>query len=199
MRKHSGIINKKFEMLTVIRYADPFSSEYFICRCECGTEKRIRVYPLLNKTTRSCGCLRRNGVAAKNRTHGLAGTPAHRSWKAMLTRCTNSKNHKFPSYGGRGIKICDRWMKFENFYADMGDRPQGTTLDRIDVDGDYTPDNCQWATADQQRFNKRGSSYVEAFGCRMNVGRWAKMTGIHPGTIRDRINRGWHPVRALTP
>jgi hypothetical protein len=108
---------------------------------------------------RSCGCLQREIIARRNRTHGHsvrgAETPTYRSWKAMHTRCTNPNPSTWAHYGGRGIEICERWRSFESFLEDMGERPEGTSIDRIDVDGNYEPGNCRWATPTEQRANRR--------------------------------------------
>lgn len=132
------------------------------CQCDCGTEKEVVGYTLRRKTapSRSCGCLMREAVGKRARTHGQSSpgrkSPAYQSWDAMWQRVRAKPGHKnYPSYGARGITICERWCSFENFLADMGPRPDGLTLDRIDNDGNYEPGNCRWATASQQNANKR--------------------------------------------
>lgn len=127
----------------------------FLCRCECGAEKAVKGSYLRNGTTKSCGCLHREGT---HRTHGhTAGcdSPTYRTWLSMRSRCKYPSSANYKWYGGRGITVCDRWHAFENFLSDMGERPEGMTLDRIDPDGDYEPSNCRWATAKEQRSNQR--------------------------------------------
>lgn len=126
--------------------------------------------------------------------HGMAcksnPEPTYTSWASMKTRCTN-KNHKsFCRYGGRGITFCDRWAKFENFLADMGRRPDGTTLDRIDCNGNYEPSNCRWATPKQQMENQRSTRFVECFGERLTISDWSKRFGVDKESIRRRLLRG---------
>lgn len=123
--------------------------------CDCGGSNIVATQNMTNGTTKSCGCLRKEITSEKFKTHGKHGSPTWRSWSSMKSRCTNPNVTQYDLYGGRGIKICDRWDKFENFIEDMGERPEGKSLDRIDVNGDYEPKNCRWATKKEQAQNKR--------------------------------------------
>ncbi len=128
----------------------------FRCVCDCGTQVVVRGASLRNRRTRSCGCLRTELSAGRVRTHGLSSHPLYRAFKTMHQRCSNPDFPKWKDYGKRGIVVCERWTGpdgFPNFLADMGERPLGRTLDRIDNDGPYAPDNCRWATPLQQSAN----------------------------------------------
>ena len=123
----------------------------------------------------------------------------YRSWSECRQRCENPNNRKWPSYGGRGIKVCARWASFANFLADMGERPDGHSLDRINNDGDYEPNNCRWATPSEQARNRRSSHTLTAFGETLTIAEWAERTGLKHHTIAWRINKlGWTAERALS-
>lgn len=127
----------------------------WLCRCSCGTEKDVLTASLRGGQTNSCGCLGREMRFMANTTHGKTRDPEWYSWQMMRQRCENPGANQYADYGGRGIKVCARWQSFTWFWLDMGPRPEGMTLDRIDVNGDYEPDNCKWSTRSEQNRNKR--------------------------------------------
>lgn len=130
-------------------------------RCSCGNEAIKILSNVREDHTTSCGCVRKetmSRIGFRNERHGYTGTRTYVSWQGMRNRCENPSNADYENYGGRGIEVCDRWTVFENFVADMGDRPARKSLDRIDNNGNYEPANCRWATASEQRRNQRKRS-----------------------------------------
>lgn len=160
-----------------------YAGTRYRCKCECGCESVTTANNLRSGNSTSCGKCHRI-------THGLTHSRIYRTWKSMRQRCQNPNDYSFKNYGGRGIKVCDRWNVFENFHADMGDPPEGKTMDRIDNDGDYCKENCRWATWAEQHGNKRNSKYLTAFGRSQSLHAWAREYKVHPRTLHNRINRG---------
>lgn len=136
--------------------------------------------------TRSCGCIHTETIT----THGKSSTPTYSSWSKIISRCHDVNNEHYRDYGGRGIAVCDRWRKFENFLEDMGDRPIGTSIDRIDTNGNYEPSNCRWATPKEQSNNTRRCHVVTIDGISKNVSQWAESTNVRRETIFARIRAG---------
>lgn len=184
----------KYNYLTILEV----KGQVAICECECGAIKEINHWYVKNGKTKSCGCMKRAMLRDRNLKHGYYGTSEYVAWHGARSRCYVKSNNKYHQYGGRGIKMCTRWDDFENFIADMGKKPSSAhSLDRINVNGDYCPENCRWATPEEQAQNKTTSRFICANGRTQTLAQWAKETGIDRRKITDRINRGWSPERAL--
>lgn len=188
----------RFGRLAVLRRAAISGRPAWECVCDCGTVATVRGSELRAGNTRSCGCLRREVAGDKARRHGLTDSPAHRSWTSMIQRTRKTSGPSWDVYGARGIAVCERWRSFEDFHADMGDPPDGYSLDRIDNDRGYGPGNRRWADALTQGQNRRGVSALTLGNKTQNVTAWSRDTGLSRNTIRVRLANGWPVERALT-
>jgi hypothetical protein len=151
----------RFNQLVVIGRGEKRGPRWLIhARCDCGNETNVERSALVKGTTKSCGCLMRE-VGNRTRTHGLSKSSTYRSWLAMRSRCENPNNIDWQHYGGRGITVCQSWNTFENFLTDMGRRPNGTSIDRINNAGNYEPANCRWASETTQQRNRRNNKLTE--------------------------------------
>lgn len=167
------------------------------CVCSCGNAKKVNVYNLMRgKSTMCVPC----AMAAKVTKHGLSKTAEYQIWKAIKARCYNPSHKNFADYGGRGIAICSKWINApESFIKDMGKRPsKAHSIDRIDHNGDYSPDNCKWATQKEQMQNTRRNIVLEYSGESKTVAEWAEKIGIKESTIYHRIAAGWGCDKALS-
>lgn len=164
--KAIDLTGRRFERLVVLEPAGHRGKKrLWRCACDCGGEIVTMGENLREnraRRTRSCGCLHRDRITKHGHMGRGAASPTYRSWLSMIQRCTNPKVAGFDGYGGRGIRVCLRWRSFENFLADMGERPDGRSIDRIDNDGDYERGNCRWATRSEQQRNKRRTAKMEA-------------------------------------
>ncbi len=200
-RKKLDIVNKRFERLIVIRFSHVSDSRrtYWFVKCDCGNTKIVRGTSLRSGNTKSCGCLQKEVTIKRIQTHGLAGTPTYKSWWEMVNRCLDKNVRKYKDYAGRGIKVCDRWLEsFENFLADMGERPESKTLDRINNDGNYELLNCRWSTLREQQNNTRANVLIKHDSRTQTIAQWARELDINYATLVSRFNRKWSVERAFT-
>lgn len=190
--KRLNLAGTEFGRLTVV---ETDGSYKWKCSCVCGAVVSVLTASLRSGNTKSCGCLRNEGPAVK---HGKSNTSIYRIWVGILKRCLNKDDKACSFYGARGITVCERWLMFENFLEDMGDKPVGKSLERVDNDGSYSKDNCRWATPKERANNTRRNRRITAFGRTLTMAQWAEETGIHYRCLYKRIRLGWESEKALT-
>lgn len=164
------------------------------CRCDCGATVVAISAQLRNGNTKSCGCLNRDAVTK----HGDYKSPVYKVWHAMIERCRNPRNEAWKDYGGRGISVCERWREYANFRADMGARPIGGTLERVDVNAGYSPENCRWATQRDQANNRRNNRLVTIDGVTKTAAEWARAAGLSKSCVLYRLGAGWPAWEAVS-
>lgn len=216
MKPHHNAVDLsglKFGRLTALNWTGRCERNALVWnfQCECGnTVERVGVEVARGKCS-SCGCLASETSAQSmekyarparvitSTTHGQSRTLTFYTWGGIRDRCLNPSNKNFANYGGRGITICSRWLdSFENFLADMGSKPKGKTIDRIDVNGNYEPKNCRWATPKTQGRNRRNNVTLTYNGKIATIAEWSEITGIGAKTIAYRLQSGWSDKEALT-
>jgi hypothetical protein len=173
------LTGKRFGRLVALRPSSrkTVAGKQWECACDCGGSTITTSLKLRSGHTTSCGCRQREITATINWAHGEANkTRTYRTWKEMRQRCLNTKSDKYQWYGGRGIRICERWSSFENFLADMGPRPPGKTIDRINNDGDYEPRNCRWATQKEQTRKQAATKLSEELALKLRADRASGMS-----------------------
>ncbi len=205
-RRHGNAILKdlteqKFGRLIVVRKTgrDKWGSCEWLCQCSCGQEKIISGRHLCNERTSSCGCFGKEIHTKHGHNSGGKESLTYNSWRSMVQRCTNPRSKGYSNYGGRGITVCKRWLKFKNFLKDMGNRPENKTIDRINNDDEYCKENCRWATRKQQSMNKTNSLLITHNKKTQNLMEWAKELDISYNTLKSRLKRyGWSTEKTLT-
>ena len=188
----------RFGSLTVLQLGEKqrqMNGAWWLCLCDCGTQKNIPATDMVQGKISSCGCEHTKRIAKASTTHGMKKTRTYSIWGAMRSRC----NRINQDYSCRGITYDERWDSFENFYLDMGEVPEGMSIDRIDPNGNYEKSNCRWATQEQQSNNKRTSIFIEWNGKRQTRSQWEKELNMKPTTLRGRLARGWSMEQAMKP
>lgn len=195
MGKPENLIGRRFGRLVAIGAAAPVPrgrkmAARWRCVCDCGEVKDVRGEDLRSGNSTSCGCGQREKARSRLLSHGQSNTQVYKVWAQMKQRCTNPNDDKFDLYGGRGIKVCQRWAdSFEAFRDDMGPRPRGFSIDRIDGDGNYEPGNCRWATAKVQGENTTRTIWVEHGGQAMTAKAFADLLGVDPKRLYKAMSQ----------
>jgi len=209
MTNKCNLTGQTFTRLTVIKEAEPYinpntgkKAKKYLCQCSCGNQTTVRASHLKNCSIKSCGCLRDETASKKWYKHGHTTNKqtsnTYYSWTAMKSRCDSRTDRQYKYYGGRGIAYNPKWSKFENFLADMGEAPQGLTIERVNVNGSYCKENCVWATDKQQANNTRRNVFITYQGKTQTIAQWADELGIKYVTLQARLQRGWTVEEALT-
>lgn len=196
MSRLVNLVGQSFNRWTVIARAENSAAGQtrWLCRCTCGNEAVVQAAALKNNHSKSCGCLKVETTVKRFTKHGYAKagvySPTYGSWAAMVARCTNPNHDAYPYYGGSGIKVCQRWLDFSNFIADLGEKPEGYSIERRDVKLGYEPGNCYWATLIEQARNKRTNTILTVDGISRTIAEWSEKTGVKVSTISWRLQTG---------
>lgn len=199
MTKYSPIekfIGKKYNFLKIISFSHEMKGKkYFKCKCDCGNKVIRRIDHLVRNESKSCGC-----IVGKQGTHLKTNTRLYETYCGMKKRCYNKKSKSYKHYGAKGIKVCNEWLEdFSNFYdwAYKNGYNDELTIDRINVNKGYSPENCKWSTRQEQSYNKTTTHYFEYKNERKSIAEWSKITGIKSATLLYRINHNWDKNRVI--
>ena len=198
------LTGKRFGRLVVVKRVEQTNARIrtarWLCKCDCGSDTTVDGSYLRTAATKSCGCLHRDVSGARFRTHGMTHTPEYATWRRMLMRCYNPNDISYSLYGERGIQVCDRWHNsFVAFFSDMGHRPSTRhSIGRIDSNGDYCAENCEWQTAREQATHSRTTQYVTYDGLTLTWSDWAQRLGTRASVLRTRLHKGWSLTDTLT-
>lgn len=208
MARKANLLGETFTRLTVKEEAgvSKHGKVLWLCICECGNKVTVPTGALRSGNTNSCGCLNREINRNRHLKHGESFTKFYKHWLNMVNRCTNPSTVNYKYYGGEGIKVCERWLDYDNFKEDMYESfeehsksNKHTSLERLDHKGNYCPENCTWATMKEQGYNRRNTTYLTFNGEKKTIEEWSKITGIKKDTIRSRVFKyHWTAERALT-
>jgi hypothetical protein len=191
---------KIYSFLTVIQEngVNKSGQTKWLCKCECGKETTAEGASLRLGRVKSCGCKSPKFTSEKMKKHGLSRTRTYSIWAGMKARCNpNAKYTKSHLYSEKGIMVCEKWKKFENFYADMGEAPTNKTLGRLDGNKGYCLENCRWETYTEQANNTTKNHWIEFNNKKMTIAQWANLLGIKQNTLLTRVRRGWKTEKAL--
>ncbi len=201
MSKLIDLTGRTYGRLTVIRQIpNPHGHDrikYWECICSCKTLSKVSGNNLKSGKVSSCGCLKLERILESRTKHGSSSrrfgkTGAYKTWMLIKTRCYNKNRDDYQYYGARGITVCDRWLEsFEHFLEDMGERPSGHTIERLDFNKGYEKSNCVWATASQQANNKRNNVRISYLGQTKTASQWSRELGFSAGALAGRLRRGW--------
>lgn len=198
MTRALELAGRAFAELTVLRFdGKRGGARFWLCQCSCGKQVSVAGSKIVSGHTKSCGHIQSKGVPP---THGGSQSREYNIWTHILQRCYNPKRDNYPRYGGRGIKVCDRWRHdYAAFLSDMGLAPfDGAQIDRIDNDGDYTPENCRWVSQDENKRNKPSTRRIAFGDVEMTVMEWSKKLGVPVNTLNTRLARGWTGEECLS-
>ena len=200
LKDYSGQKWNRLEAVSFVERDLRWADHKWLFKCDCGKDHIAGISQVRKGQTKSCGCALIDALVERNVTHGLSGNHprAYKIWKGIRQRCMNPNNGSYSDYGGRGIMVCERWEDFAAFLADMGDPPNGFSIERENVNGNYQPSNCSWQANKVQANNKRSNHAIYHDGKTKNLTEWCEIYGIEPSKVRYRLKQGWSTDKAFS-